>query len=165
MLRRVLRFVSFLLAISFVLIPFAGCGRKDPYFDVNTEKVFRFTLSGQTPDEVVIHSLDLYKVERKEYGKNAIPKYFYHITYTCFSHVTEEWEDLDLVYFGTGIVSRHFSFAWDDFGDMEKDRDEYYDAVANGKHKAFSQKEIQKYVDAYYAANEKTEGAPQGGTQ
>lgn len=112
-------------------------------FEENNEILFRMLLNRIEQDEIKIQSLDAYKLENR---------YYYHVTYSYISPVTNEWKDADLVYYGAYQIDRYFSFAWDDFGDMEKDRKAYYEAVENGEHKAFSQEEIQQYINAFYSS-------------
>ena len=140
------QYVALLLAICILVLALGGCRKKTPdLITRNTEEVFNRILYHMEPDEIVIHSLDAYQEEARIY---------YHVTLTFYSHVSDEWLDWDLVYFGTRTISRHFSMAWNDMGDMQSDYDAYCHAVKEGKHKSFSAQEIQRYVDAYFAALE-----------
>lgn len=140
-----IRFFVLLLLICIVTFSFIGCSKKEDLIEANEEGFFGRLLYRIDEDEIVIHTLDAYQAEQDIY---------YHVTYSFFSHITNEWKDRDLVYFGTHWISNHFSFEWEDWGEMEVYRDAYYAAVEKGRHKAFSQEEIQRYVDAYYSSQQ-----------
>ena len=147
MVRGLFRLVSLVLVLGIVALSFAGCFRKKTdWIESNKETLFRSVLYGEEPGEVEIHALDAYAMDREIY---------FHVTYTAYVHAFDEWRDYDLVFFGTGRIENHFSFAWEDWGGMEKYRDAYYEAVEKGRHRAFSQEEIQEGVDAYYASLKK----------
>ena len=141
------KYIIILCSACLLLSLLIGCGKSDPFAE-NNEIFFRMILNRIEQDEVEIESLDAYKVENK---------YYYHVIYSYVSPVTNEWTDADLVYFGSYQIDRYFSFAWDDFGDMEKDRKAYFEAVEKGEHKSFSQEEIQQYVNAFYDAKQESE--------
>ena len=148
MVRGLFRLVALVLALVVVALSFAGCGcfrKKYDWIEINKEQVFRRVLYHEKPDEIEIHSLDAYELDDNVY---------FHVTYTYFSHSFEEWRDLDLVYFGKRLIDNLFSFAWQDWGEMAQYRDGYYQAVEKGRHRAFSQEEIQECVDVFYASRE-----------
>lgn len=138
------KILSVFLLVTTLISLFAGCSKKDT-FEENNDIFFRMVLNRLEQDEVEIQSVDAYNVENR---------YYYHITYSYISPVTNEWTDADLVYFGTNQIDRYFSLKWDDFGDMAEDRDAYYSAVKNGEHKSFSQEEIQQYVNVFYSTKQ-----------
>ena len=142
---RIDRYVAFLLVCVALVFSYTGCSKKEDLIEANNERFFRSLLYHTEPDEIDIHSLDAYQVEHSVY---------FHVTYTFLNHISNEWEDLDLVYFGEFRIQNHFSFSWKDWGEMEVYRDAYYAAVEKGRHKAFSQEEIQRYVDAYYSSQQ-----------
>ena len=146
MVRGLFRLVALVLVLGIVALSFAGCFQKKyDWIEINKDKFFRSVLNRTEPDEVVIHSVDAYVLDVDVY---------YHVTYTYFSHSFDEWRDCDLVFFGKRLINNSFSFAWQDWGEMAQYRDGYYQAVEKGRHRAFSQEEIQECVDAFYASRE-----------
>ncbi|MBR6053658.1 MAG: hypothetical protein IKP55_07800 [Clostridia bacterium] len=144
MFRRLSRFVALVLALGAVSLSFSGCFRKKyDWIELNKDRLFRSVLNHEKPDEIEIHTLDAYELDENIY---------FHVTYTHFSHAFDEWRDLDLVYFGKRRIDLYFSFAWKEWGEMEVYRDAYYEAVAKGRHREFSEDEIRECVDAFYAS-------------
>lgn len=143
MVHGIKRFIVLTIVACFVLISAVGCSNKEDAFKENNEIFFRQILNHAEQDEIEIHTLDAYKVEHR---------FYYHVTYSYISSVTNEWKEADLVYFGAYQIDNYFSLKWDNYGDMEKHRDAYYVAVEKGEHKAFSQEEIQQYVNDFYSS-------------
>lgn len=139
------RFYALVLIVCIVAVSLSGCGggQTQDEFEENNEIFFRSILNHIEPDDVVIHSLDAYRVDNW---------YYYHVTYSYVSPVTHEWTDLNQVYFGSHRIKNYFSLTWEDWGDMEQYRDAYYAAVEKGEHVTFSQEEIQEHMDAFYAS-------------
>ncbi len=144
------RFFSLTLIICVVLALFSGCSEKEDTFKEdmlkeNDESIFRQILNSRAPEEVKIQSIDVY--EHEGY-------YYYHVKYSFLSSFTNEWKDRDLVYFGMYLLDNFFSLTWTEWGDMEKYRDAYYEAVEKGEHRAFSAEKIQQGVDAFYSSKQ-----------
>lgn len=143
MVRGVKRAIVLSLVACIVLIGIMGCSKKKDEFKENDSIFFRHLLNHIEPDEIEIYSLDAYKVDHT---------YYYHVTYSYISPLTNEWKEMDMVYFGAYQIDNYFNLNWDKWGDMEKHRDAYYVAVEKGEHKSFSQEEIQQCVDAFYSS-------------
>ena len=129
-----------LVAVVCLLTGATACFQTD-VFAGTTEGFFQMVLNRLGEDEVRIHSVNAYKNENW---------YYYHIDYSYISPVTEMWTRIELVYFGAWQVDSYFNPNWEDFGDLEEERDAYLEAVQIGEHKEFTAEEIQKYVDAFY---------------
>ena len=152
MASRLKRLFALLLLILLVVFAFSGCfRRKNDFSKVNDDKVFHYILYGEEPETVQIYSLDAYKLNND---------YYYHVRYSYITQIAfldykpGDRVDLDMVYFGSWIINNHFNLNWEDFGDMAKYRDAYYEAVEKGAHRPFSQEEIQRRVDDYFASRE-----------
>ena len=145
------RLFILILIASILLLSLVGCARNVDYFKKNrdlflkenNEIIFNHLLKDKEPDEIEIKSLDVYIFENK---------FYYHVTYSQISPLTNEWTDMDMVHFGSRQLSNYFNLNWDTWGDMEKHRDAYYAAVEKGEHISFSQEEIRQYVDAFYSS-------------
>ena len=137
------RALALLLTICFVLLLFAGCGKKRDAFAENDEILFRLVLGRNQPDQIVIQSLDAYRVENN---------YYYHAKFSYVSSLKNDWVDVDMVYFGYRHIDKSFSLNWTSWGDMEDDHQAYLEAVEKGEHRTFSQEKIKEYVDAYYSS-------------
>ena len=143
MVRGTNRYFTLMLVFCVALFSLAGCNKKEDVFAENNEIFFRQFLNHMEPDEIEIYSLDAYKVEHR---------YYYHVTYSYVSPITNDWKSMDMVYFGAYQIDNYFNLNWENWGDMEKHRDAYYAAVEKGEHKTFSQEEIQQYVNAFYSS-------------
>lgn len=137
------RFFALAFAVCVILALFSGCGKKEDIFEANDEIIFRQLLNLEEPDEIKIQSIDAYEYE--DY-------YYYRVKYSFLSSSTNEWKDRDVVHFGMYLLNNSFSLTWKEWGDMEKYRDAYYEAVEKGEHKSFSAEEIQQGVDAFYSS-------------
>lgn len=143
MVHGIKRFFVLTIVACFLLICSTGCSKDKDVFKENNEIFFRLILNHTEQDEIRIHSLDAYKVENR---------YYYHVTYSYISSLTNDWKDADLVYFGAYQIDNYFSLKWENWGDMEKHRDAYYVAVEKGEHKSFSEEEIQQYINDFYSS-------------
>ena len=136
------RLINLILVVC-ILCTLNACASKENLFEENNQIFFRHLLNRIEPDEIEIHSLDAYKVENR---------FYYHVVYSSVSSLTSDWEEWDMVYFGSNQIDNYFNLNWENWGDMEKHRDAYYAAVEKGEHKAFSREEINQYVNAFYSS-------------
>ena len=143
------RILSFGLLIC-ILFAFVACGsNRSPFSEATNTFYFRALLFTKKPNEVVIKQADAYFWEGR---------YYYVFDHSYLSSLTDGWIDLVMVHYGkSGYQQGLINPNWENWEGLEHKRDAYLEAVEKGEHKAFTQQEIQKYVDEYFAAQENSD--------
>ena len=129
-----------------------SCGKNesnDALFSPYNSVVFEKVLLTKERDEITIDSVDAYYYESW---------YFYRVAYS-FMDGQNEWIEVDAVYLGENAPNWFINLNWEE-SNWEHEmfaqrRDRYYEAIENAEeHKSFTQTEIARYIDEYYAAKE-----------
>ena len=146
-----------ILCVILVLATFfmvASCDKRDvagDLFDEVNAIFFKRLLSGHESDKIVVNSMDAYYYEGC---------YYYNASVSSVSSISGEWMDYEFVYIGSHWTNiTYINLNWPDNNwenaTFANRRARYYLAVENAEeHKIFSQEEIQRYIDEYYASKE-----------
>ncbi len=130
--------------ILFLVCFLVSCGSESVFKEEFHKNFFSRVLIAMERDEINVKSVDVY------YYDNT---YYYKTDYSFLSVISNQWEDIELVYFGNGHSFSLVNTAWTDDESVAQ-KETFNEAVLKGDHKSFTTDEIRKYIDDCFESDD-----------